>query len=94
MHERNTVVFANDQDLLWLNLTHNQIIERCAPGMAVDTDPFRNLIWQNAKSKDGASSLTKIAIDEKENYFSKESISINYKPTGEKNSIYWPGDSS
>jgi hypothetical protein len=79
---------------LWLNLTHNQIIDRCVPGVAVDTDPFRNLIRQNAKSKDGASPLTKIAIGVKENYFSQESISFNYKPTLEKETVFiWLGDS-
>ncbi len=88
LDERNKVVFANDQALLLLNLSHNQIIERYAPDVAVNNDLFRNLIRENGKSKDNASPLIKIAIGGKENYFSKENISINYKPTGEKEAVF------
>lgn len=88
LDEHNKVVFVNDQALVLLNLTHHQVIERYAPDVAVDNDLFRTLIRQNDNAKDTASSLIKIAISGKENYFSKEIINISYRPTGEKETMF------
>ena len=83
LDNRKKVVFANDQALLLLNLTTHQMLDRYAPDIAVENDLFRTLIKQNGQA-DSDSELIKIAIDGKENYFSKENIVIRYKPTGEK----------
>lgn len=83
LDNRKKVVFANDQALLLLNLTAHQMLDRYAPDIAVENDLFRTLIKQNGQA-DTNSELIKIAIDGKENYFSKENIVIRYKPTGEK----------
>ena len=83
LDNRKKVVFANDQALLLLNLTAHQMLDRYAPDIAVENDLFRTLIKPNGQA-DSGSELIKIAIDGKENYFSKENIVIQYKPTGEK----------
>jgi len=83
LDENRKVVFANDQALNLLNLTHKDVIDKYAPDIAVNNDLFRNLIRQNGLTKE-IPGLVKAVIDGKENYFSKESISINYTPTGEK----------
>lgn len=86
LDEQKKVVFVNDQALVLLNLTSNQVIGRYAPDVAVENDLFRTLIKPNGQSKTG-SELIKIAIDRKENYFSKENIDIRYNPTGERESV-------
>ncbi len=83
LNDQNKVVFANDQALLLLNLTSDQLLNRYAPDVAVENDLFRLLIRKNGH-QDSDSALVKIAIDGKENYFSKENIPIHYEPTGEK----------
>jgi two-component system, NtrC family, sensor histidine kinase KinB len=83
LDNRKKVVFANDQALLLLNLTAHQMLDRYAPDVAVENDLFRTLIKANGQA-DADPELIKIAIDGKENYFSKENITIRYNPTGEK----------
>lgn len=85
LDDQRKVVFANDQALVLLNLTSSQLLTRYAPDVAVENDLFRTLIKQNNNIAND-SELIKIAIDGKENYFSKENISIRYNPTGEKES--------
>jgi len=87
LDERRKVVFANDQALSLLNLNPNQIIERYAPDVAVENDLFRNIIKQNGETKETVSRVLKIAVNGKENYFTRESVSISYKPTGERESL-------
>ena len=86
LDEQKKVVFANDQALLLLNMTSNHLINRYAPDIAVENDLFRALIRPGDQSTTD-SRLIKIAIDGKENYFSKENITIRYNPTGEKESV-------
>jgi NtrC-family two-component system sensor histidine kinase KinB len=90
LDEHRKVVFVNDQALHLLNLTSEQIVDRYAPDIAVENDLFRSLIRQNTslngESKD-KSPLIKAVMSGKENYFSRENISINYKPTGEKGDV-------
>jgi NtrC-family two-component system sensor histidine kinase KinB len=83
LDERNRVVFANDQALNLLNLTTKDVMERYAPDIAVNNDLFRNLIRQNGQANE-TPALVKAVVNGKENYFSKEVISINHTPTGEK----------
>lgn len=85
LDENNKVIFANDQALSLLNLTNKDVIERYAPDIAVNNDLFRNLIRQSVSGD--ASSLIKIVVNGKENYFSREIILINHKPTGENDSV-------
>jgi NtrC-family two-component system sensor histidine kinase KinB len=66
LDERKKVVFVNDKALSLLNLTREQMIDRYAPDVAVDNDLFRNII------RFDASSLIKIVVDGKENYFSRD----------------------
>ncbi|HEX5168390.1 MAG TPA: ATP-binding protein [Cyclobacteriaceae bacterium] len=83
LDEKNKVVFANDQALNLLNLTLKDVIDHYAPDVAVYNDLFRSLIRQNGQANQ-PSSLVKAVIGGRENYFSKETIEINYTPTGEK----------
>lgn len=89
LDENKKVVFANDQALSLLNLNSEQILDRYAPDIAVENDLFRSLIRINATNggEKASSPLIKVAINRKENYFSRENISINYKPTGEKEEV-------
>ncbi len=82
LDEHNKVVFANDQALSLLNLTRLDVLDRYAPDVAVNNDLFRNLIRQQDSSE--APALIKAVVTGKENYFSKEIITITYAPTGEK----------
>lgn len=86
LDEQKKVVFANDQALVLLNLTASQLVGRYAPDVALENDLFRALIKQNGQPKSDTG-LIKIAINGKENYFSKESIGIRYTPTAEKESV-------
>jgi len=86
LDEHKKVVFSNDQALLLLNLAHDQLVGRYAPDVALENDLFRALIKPNGQSKRD-SGLIKIALNGKENYFSKENIAILYNPTGEKESV-------
>ena len=69
LDESKRVVFANDKALGLLNLTHEQIVGKYAPDVAVENDLFRNIIRLDL------SGLIKIIVDGKENYFSREFIS-------------------
>ena len=81
LDEFKKVVFANDQALSLLNLDQTQILDRYAPDVAVENDLFRSLI------RGDSTSLIKIVISGKENYFSRENILINYRPTGENDNV-------
>jgi signal transduction histidine kinase len=84
--ENNKVVFVNDQALSLLSLNHADVIDHYAPDVAVNNDLFRNLIRDNGQAKE-TSPLVKAVVNGKENYFSKEIISIHYNPTGEKEAM-------
>ncbi len=85
LDDHKKVVFSNDQALLLLNITKDQLLGRYVPDVALENDLFRALIKPNSLAKtDG---LIKVALNEKENYFSKENIVISYKPTGEKETV-------
>lgn len=86
LDEQRKVVFSNDQALLLLNLTHSQLIGRYAPDVALDNDLFRALIRPGGQAKTDPG-LIKIALNGKENYFSRENILIRYNPTGERESV-------
>lgn len=86
LDENNKVVFANDQALNLLHLTGKDIIDRYAPDIAINNDLFRNLVRQNGNTSE-ATSLIKAVVDGKENYFSKETITISHTPTGEKETL-------
>lgn len=88
LDERSRVVFVNDQALTLLNLTRDRIIDRYAPDVAVENDLFRTLIKPLANNADAATPLIKIALHGKENYFSKESVTISYKPTGGQEPVF------
>lgn len=85
--EHKRVVFVNDQALRLLNLPEALVVGRYAPDVALENDLFRNLIRPTVNGEGSASNLLKIVVDGRENYFSKEDISIKYKPTGETEQI-------
>lgn len=85
LDENNKVVFANDQALNLLHLTGKDIMDRYAPDVAINNDLFRNLIRQNGNP--GEAALIKAVVEGKENYFSKETITISHTPTGEKETL-------
>lgn len=85
LDEKNKIVFANDQALQLLNLLGKDVIDRYAPDVAVNNDLLRNLIRDNGQVE--KANLVKAVINGRENYYSKESITINYTATGEKDSV-------
>ncbi|HEY8937670.1 MAG TPA: ATP-binding protein [Cyclobacteriaceae bacterium] len=85
LDEDNKVVFVNDQAFSLLNLTPDKVIGRYAPDVALQNDLFRSLI---RKDESGNSGLVKVVISGKENYFSKEAITIKYSPTGENETLH------
>lgn len=85
LDEKKTVVFVNQRALEMLSVTQEQISGRYAPDVAVDNDLFRTLIRPAVNGT--AADLIKVVIDGRENYFSKENISISYLPTGESENI-------
>lgn len=85
LDEHRKVMFVNDQALHLLHLEKSQILNRYAPDVAVENDLFRALI----RPADAvSSSLIKIVVNGKENYFSKENIPIEFIPTGEKKILF------
>jgi NtrC-family two-component system sensor histidine kinase KinB len=84
LDEDRKVVFVNDQALALLNLTAGKIVDRYAPDIALENDLFRNLVRINGEERQADMRVIKVVVNGKENYFSKESIVINLKPTGEK----------
>ena len=87
LNEDRKVVFVNDQALALLNLTSGQMVDRYAPDIALENDLFRNLVRINGEEKQPDMRVLKVVVNGKENYFSKESIVINLKPTGEKETL-------
>lgn len=85
LDENQSVVFANDRSLELLNLTHNDVMDKYAPDIALNNDLFRSLIKRTEKSE--RTSLIKAVVNGKENYFSRETILISYIPTGEKDTV-------
>jgi signal transduction histidine kinase len=87
LDENKKVVFVNDQALNLLNLRQVQMIGRYAPDIAVENDLFRNLIRVEVNGSEPSPNLLKIVVEGRENYFSKENISISHRPTGEKSLV-------
>lgn len=85
LDEKRKVLFVNDQALHMLNLTEEKIIGRYAPDVALENDLLRTLIRSDENEK--GTNMLKIVVGMKENYFSKEIITISFKPTGEKENI-------
>ncbi len=75
LDESNKIIFANDRATDILNLSRQEIIGRYAPDVAVNNDLFRNLIREAVDGKEGGY-LIKAVIGGKENYFSRETISV------------------
>jgi NtrC-family two-component system sensor histidine kinase KinB len=84
LDEHDKVIFANEPALNLLNLSSTDVMDRYAPDVAVNNDLFRSLIRHNPPAE---SALIKAVIGGKENYFSKESITIHHTPTGETDAI-------
>jgi len=87
LDENKLVVFVNDQALNLLNLTGPRIMGRYAPDIAVENDLFRNLIRTQINGSESDPTLLKVVVDGRENYFSKETITISHRPTGEKSVV-------
>lgn len=85
LDQKRKIVFANDQSLQLLNIAQDKLIGRYAPDVAVENDLLRNLIRNEENSQ--KSSLLKIVVGTKENYFSKEIVQIQHTPTGDKESV-------
>ncbi len=83
LDEKNRVGFANDQALILLNLDPVTLVGRYAPDVALENDLLRNLIRESPDNQP-ETTLLKIVVNGKENYFSKEIIAVNYTPTGEQ----------
>lgn len=81
LDEKSKVIFVNDQALSLLNLNRNDVADRYAPDIAVNNDLFRSLIRQPEKNSE--TTLIKVVVNGKENYYSREATIIQYHPTGE-----------
>ncbi|AYB29667.1 ATP-binding protein [Chryseolinea soli] len=84
LDEHDKVIFANEPALNLLNLSSADVMDRYAPDVAVNNDLFRSLIRHNPPAE---SALIKAVVGGKENYFSKESITIHHTPTGETDTM-------
>lgn len=84
LDEKNKIIFANDKAIDLLSIDRAQVIDKYAPDIAVNNDLLRNLI-QESDGKETA--IIKVVVNGKENYFSKENISVSYLPTGEKQTV-------
>lgn len=84
LDEKDRVVFVNDQALVLLNLKEAEVVGKYAPDIAVYNDLFRNLIREHSSDQ---SALLKAVVNNKENYFSRESTLITYTPTGESKPV-------
>lgn len=82
----NRIIFANEQALELLNIERSAIIDQYAPDIAIHNDLLRNLIKEASETKD-SSSLIKVVVGGKENYFTRENIRVNYLPTGENDNV-------
>lgn len=87
LDENKRVVFVNDQALNLLNLRQVNVVGRYAPDIAVENDLFRNLIRAEINGSEATSNLIKVVVEGRENYFSKENITISHRPTGEKSLV-------
>ncbi len=85
LDERSNVIFANDPALLLLNLTSADVVNHYAPDVAVNNDLFRSLIREH--NLPGEAALIKVVVNGKENYFARETITIQYTPTGENENV-------
>lgn len=80
LDEGKKIIFVNDQATDLLHLQRSEIIDKYAPDIAVNNDLLRSLIKDVEKEK---GLLVKAVVGGKENYFSKESITVSIVPTGE-----------
>lgn len=85
LDENAKVIFVNEQAIKLLSLTEADVIGKYAPDVALNNDLFRNLI--RGKQNANESLLIKVAVDGKENYYSKETIQVKYTPTGERKEV-------
>ena len=69
--EKNRVLFANSVAIQLLGITENDLVGKYAPDVALRNDLLRNLLVKEEKEK-----LLKIYADNKESYFTKESLEI------------------
>ena len=69
--EKNKVLFANSVAIQLLGISENDLLGKYAPDVALRNDLLRNLLVKEDKDK-----LLKIFTDNKESYFTKESLEI------------------
>jgi NtrC-family two-component system sensor histidine kinase KinB len=69
--EKNNVLFANSVAIQLLGLNEKDLLGKYAPDVALRNDLLRNLLVKEEKEK-----LLKIYADNKESYFSKDSLEI------------------
>ncbi len=69
--EKNRVLFANSVAIQLLGISENDLLGKYAPDVALRNDLLRNLLVKEDKEK-----LLKIYADNKESYFTKESLEI------------------
>jgi signal transduction histidine kinase len=86
LDESNRIIFANNQAVSLLHLDRLSIIDKYAPDIAINNDLLRNLIKTEHAEKESPA-LIKVVVSGKENYFTKDNISVSYRPTGEKENI-------
>jgi len=69
--EKNRILFANSVAIQLLGVSENELVGKYAPDVALRNDLLRNLLVKEEKEK-----LLKIYADNKESYFTKESLEI------------------
>jgi len=78
------IIFANDQASELLHLDRSRMVGQYAPDVALHNDLLRSLI---SDSQTGKNPIIKAVIQGKENFFSKEAVSVAIQPTGEKEQV-------
>jgi NtrC-family two-component system sensor histidine kinase KinB len=79
LDQKNYVVFANQPALELLHLAPEYVIDKYAPDLAVENDLLRTLI----RTDTNETKPLKIVVGGKEHYYSRETATIEYQPTGE-----------
>jgi len=86
LDESNRIIFVNDQALDVLHLERSAVVDHYAPDVAISNDLLRSLLKANSVAKE-ETALIKVVVAGKENYFTRETISVSFLPTGEKENI-------
>lgn len=85
LDEHRQIIFVNDRATELLNLSAEAVVGRYAPDVALENDLLRTWIRQGDPAE--SATLVKITWQGKEEYYTRDDISIQYQPTGEEEQV-------